>query len=73
MKMKSNETQSQNEQLRRLASLWSQLTSTVRRSILELVEGAIELHRLNRGRGDVHSGEMDNILHTENHYDYDND
>jgi len=73
MIMKPNETQEQDEQLRRLAGLWPTLTPAVRRSIVALVEGSIELRKLNRGAGGVRPHRMDNILHTENHYDYGNE
>ena len=70
MIMKSNEIEVSDEQLDRLAEVWPRLTPAVRRSILQLVEGAARIQQLNHGAGGVRPRRASKLL-LENHNDYD--
>jgi len=68
MIMKSNEIEVSDEQLDRLAEVWPRLSPAVRRSLLQLVEGAMRMQQLNRGAGGVHPHRMSNLLYGELNY-----
>ena len=64
--MKLNEIEASDEQLDRMIEIWPRLTPTVRRSLLILASGSVELRqKLNHGRGGVHPVKVDNILYME--------